>query len=131
MCDLIFNLPQGHDTQRLSFAPHLSASRRQRIALARALFGSPRLMVLDGPAANLDRGVDGALDAAIDDIRVDEKAVVLGSHRSLAINKANLLLFVVDSIQRGFGPRKKVMELYQRSQTDNPNTENANRGRSN
>lgn len=88
-------------------------------------------MVLDEPNANLDRGGDDALDAAIDDMRADGKAVVLVSHRSQAINKADLLLFIVNGIQRAFGPRKEVMKLFQRSQADNPNAESTNRCRSN
>ena len=129
--ELILNLPKGYETQLGAFATHVSAGQRQRIALARALFGSPRLVVLDEPNANLDRGGDDALDAAIDNMRADGKAVVLVSHRSQAISKADLLLFIVNGSQRAFGPREEVMKLFQGSQRDIANTENSNRARNN
>ncbi|MEM8974496.1 MAG: type I secretion system permease/ATPase [Pseudomonadota bacterium] len=115
--DLILNLPQGYETQLGSFATHLSAGQRQRLALARALFGSPRLVVLDEPNANLDRIGDDALDAAIDDMRADGKAIVLVSHRVQAIGKADLLLFIDRGVQRAFGPRQEVMKMFQNGQT--------------
>ncbi len=121
--DLILNLPQGYETQLGSFATHLSAGQRQRLALARALFGSPRLVVLDEPNANLDRIGDDALDAAIDDMRADGKAIILVSHRVQAIGKADLLLFIDRGVQRAFGPRQEVMKMLQSGQTnaDGPN----------
>lgn len=114
--ELILNLPQGYETQLGSFATHLSAGQRQRIALARALFGSPRVVVLDEPNANLDRIGDDALDAAIDDMRADGKAIVLVSHRVQAIGKADLLLFIDRGQQRAFGPRQEVMKMFQNGQ---------------
>ena len=114
--ELILNLPQGYETQLGSFATHLSAGQRQRLALARALFGSPRFIVLDEPNANLDRVGDDALDAAIDDMRADGKAIVLVSHRVQAIGKADLLLFIDRGVQRAFGPRQEVMKMFQNGQ---------------
>ncbi|MEM9355060.1 MAG: type I secretion system permease/ATPase [Pseudomonadota bacterium] len=124
--DLILNLPQGYETQLGSFATHLSAGQRQRLALARALFGSPRLVVLDEPNANLDRIGDDALDAAIDDMRADGKAIILVSHRVQAIGKADLLLFIDRGVQRAFGPRQEVMKMFQGGQ-NNPSGQSPGR----
>lgn len=111
--ELILALPNGYETQLGSFGTYLSAGQRQRIALARALFGNPRLVVLDEPNANLDRVGDDALDNAIDGMRSRGQAVVLVSHRVQAIGKADLLLYVDRGIQRAFGPRDEVMRMLQ------------------
>ena len=113
--DMIMALPQAYETQLGAFGTHLSAGQRQRIALARALFGNPALVVLDEPNANLDRVGDAALDAAIDGMRSRGQAVVLISHRTQAINKADTLLYLERGIQRAFGPRADVMKLIAQS----------------
>lgn len=129
--DLILNLPQGYETQLGSFATHLSAGQRQRIALARALFRSPRLVVLDEPNANLDRAGDDALDAAIEGMRADNKASVLVSHRIQAISKADLLLVIDRGIQRAFGPCQEVMKLLQGGERNSLTAEIITRSKAN
>jgi ATP-binding cassette, subfamily C, bacterial exporter for protease/lipase len=111
--DLITALPKGYDTELGSFGQYLSAGQRQRIGLARALFGMPALVVLDEPNANLDRAGDEALAAAIDGMRARGQAIVLVSHRVQAIQKADDLLYIERGVQRGFGPRDEVMRMLQ------------------
>jgi ATP-binding cassette, subfamily C, bacterial PrsD len=110
--EMIMALPQAYETQLGAFGTHLSAGQRQRIALARALFGNPPLVVLDEPNANLDRVGDAALDAAIDGMRSRGQAVVLISHRTQAIGKADTLLYLERGVQRAFGPRAEVMKMF-------------------
>lgn len=111
--DLILALPKGYETELGAFGTYLSAGQRQRIGLARALFGDPALIVLDEPNANLDRLGDEALASAIDGARARGQAVVLVSHRVQAIGKADMLLYLERGVQRAFGPRAEVLKLLQ------------------
>ena len=111
--ELILALPNGYDTQLGAFATYLSAGQRQRIGLARALFGRPALVVLDEPNSNLDRVGDEALASAIDGMRRRGQTIVLVSHRVQAITMADLLLYIDRGIQRAFGTRDEVMRLFQ------------------
>ena len=111
--ELILALPKGYETELGAYGTYLSGGQRQRIALARALFGTPPLVVLDEPNSNLDRPGDEALSAAIDGCRSRGQTVVLVSHRVQAIGKADLLLFLEKGQQRAFGPRNEVMKLFQ------------------
>ena len=111
--ELIMALPEGYETQLGAFGTYLSSGQRQRIALSRALFRHPALVVLDEPNSNLDRDGDEALAAAIDGMRERGQAVILVSHRVQAIGKADLLLYLERGAQRAFGPRREVMKLFQ------------------
>ncbi|MDX2157072.1 MAG: type I secretion system permease/ATPase [Hyphomicrobiaceae bacterium] len=118
--DMILALPKGYETQLGSFGAYLSAGQRQRIGLARALFGRPALIVLDEPNANLDRTGDEALAAAVDGMRACGQAIVLVSHRVQAIGKADLLVYLDRGQQRAFGPRDEVLRFIQQGNTPRP-----------
>ena len=111
--ELIMALPQSYETQLGAFGAYLSAGQRQRIGLARAVYGHPPLIVLDEPNANLDRSGDEALSAAIDGMRARGQAVVLVSHRVQAIGKADCLLYIEKGAQKAFGPRAEVIKFLQ------------------
>lgn len=113
--ELVLALPKGYDTELGAFGTYLSGGQRQRLALARALFGTPPLVVLDEPNSNLDRPGDEALASAIDGMRKRKQTIILVSHRVQAIGKADLLLFIEKGQQRAFGPRDEVMKLFQGS----------------
>ncbi len=106
---LILDLPHGYDTELGSFGSHLSAGQQQRIALARALFGNPVLLVFDEPNSNLDSDGDAALIEAIGELKQQNRTVIIVSHRSSAIGRADLLLVLEAGQVRAFGPRDEVI----------------------
>ncbi|TVQ97008.1 MAG: type I secretion system permease/ATPase [Desulfovibrionales bacterium] len=90
--DLILRLPQGYDTPVAPRAVNLSAGQRQRIALARALYGNPRLLVLDEPDANLDDAGRQALAQAITAARGKGNLILLISHRPWILKMADTVI---------------------------------------
>ena len=75
--DMIIQLPQGYDTEIHAEAVGLSGSERKRIALARAIYGRPRVLVLDEPAANLDRPSRRAMEAAVVELKKRGCSIVI------------------------------------------------------
>jgi ABC-type protease/lipase transport system fused ATPase/permease subunit len=78
--DMILRLPEGYRTRVGSGGVRLSGGQRQRIGLARALFGRPRLVILDEPSAHLDIEGRRGLVAALEHLRKGGAAVVVVTH---------------------------------------------------
>lgn len=106
--DLILNLPGGYDA-RVGQDVFLSGGQVQRIALARALYKKPPLIVLDEPNSNLDGEGDQALARAMMALRKAGSAVVVMAHRPSAIAAANKLLMLRDGAQIEFGDKQEVL----------------------
>ncbi len=107
--DLILQLPDGYDTQIDPLFPVLSAGQRQRIALARALFGEPFLVVLDEPNANLDAEGEEALSRAINGIKARGGIAVVITHRPGILAQADTVLVMNEGKMAAFGPREAIM----------------------
>jgi ABC-type protease/lipase transport system fused ATPase/permease subunit len=82
---------------------------RQRIGLARALYGAPRLVVLDEPNANLDEKGDAALIQTLRTLRSCGATVVVVTHRKNLLMMADLMLLLVDGAGKAFGAPKDVL----------------------
>jgi ATP-binding cassette subfamily C protein PrsD len=108
--ELIAGLPEGYDTQLGPRGASLSAGQRQRIGLARALFGDPFLLVLDEPNSNLDHEGDMALQAALGEAKRRGAIIIIVAHRPSAIGVADKLLYLQDGRQVAFGTKAEVME---------------------
>ena len=88
---------------------YLSAGQRQRIGLARALYGNPTFVILDEPNSNLDAKGDSALQEAILKLRQRGATTVLVAHRPNAIAHCNKLLVIDGGELKAFGPRDEVL----------------------
>lgn len=107
--DLVLRLPDGYNTQIGEGGAALSAGQRQRIALARALYRDPFLVVLDEPNSNLDAEGEQALAQAILGIRARGGIAVVVAHRPSALAGVDLVLVMSDGRVQAFGPRDEVL----------------------
>jgi ABC-type protease/lipase transport system fused ATPase/permease subunit len=106
--EMILGLPDGYDTRIGERGLALSAGQRQRIGLARAVFGHPFLIVLDEPNANLDVEGENALVSAIATLRSQQSIVIAISHRPNALAALNMTMVMKDGRSIAFGPREEV-----------------------
>jgi ABC-type protease/lipase transport system fused ATPase/permease subunit len=107
--DLILRFPSGYDTRLGEDGFVLSVGQRQRIALARALYGDPFLTVLDEPNSNLDADGEEALTAAIHGVRARGGVAVVVAHRPSALAACDLILMMRDGKVTAFGPKDEVL----------------------
>lgn len=107
--DLIVQLPDGYDTLLGEGAHDLSAGQRQRVGLARALYGDPFLVVLDEPNANLDADGDALLSKAIASVRARGGIVLVIAHRPSALAAVDHLLMIKNGRQQAFGEKENVL----------------------
>ena len=107
--DLIVSLPQGYDTQIGDEGRVLSAGQRQRIALARALYRDPFLVVLDEPNSNLDAEGEAALMKAIKGVRDRGGVVIVVAHRQNVLLAVDQVLVMGNGKVLGFGPKDEVL----------------------
>src|SRR4029077_15854242 len=106
--DIILRLPQGYATRIGQGGMSLSAGQRQRIGLARAVYGDPFLVVLDEPNANLDADGENALTRAIQILRRNNSIVVVIAHRPSAIAALNMAMVLYDGKVIAFGPTEEI-----------------------
>lgn len=107
--EMILRLPDGYDTQIGEAGAILSGGQRQRIALARALYGSPRFVVLDEPNANLDAEGEAALVATFADLKARDITLVMVSHRPALMSHLDKLALLNDGVLEAFGPTASVL----------------------
>jgi ATP-binding cassette subfamily C protein len=119
--DMIVRLPEGYETQIGDNGTVLSAGQRQRIALARALYKDPFLVVLDEPSSNLDAEGDKALSEAIMRVRQRGGIAIVIAHRRSALAAVDQVLALMHGQQQAFGPRDEVLaKLFNKPQQAPP-----------
>jgi len=106
--ELIMGLKGGYDAV-IGKDIVLSGGQVQRIALARAVYKVPKLIVLDEPNSNLDAEGDASLSLAIRRLREAGSTVVVMAHRPSAIQSVNKILMLKNGMQHDFGDKKDVL----------------------
>ena len=107
--EMILHLPQGYDTVIGGVGGILSGGQRQRIGLVRAIYGNPRLLVLDEPNSNLDDKGETELVEAIHRIKSQGCTVIIISHRTKVLSSVDKILVLKEGAPVSYGPRDQVL----------------------
>jgi PrtD family type I secretion system ABC transporter len=112
--DYILALPEGYNMRIGAGGSRLSAGQRQRIGLARALYGDPVLVVLDEPNANLDAPGEAALLHTLRSLKESGTTVILITHRPAGLDLVDRFLVLDRGEIRAFGPKSSVVQVLNR-----------------
>jgi PrtD family type I secretion system ABC transporter len=107
--EAIMRLPRGYNSEIGEAGLKLSGGQRQRIGLARAIFGRPRLVVLDEPNASLDHEGEEALHKAIARLKELGTTIVMIAHRPSVLGLADKLLVLRNGTVDAYGSRAEVI----------------------
>ncbi len=107
--EMILRLPNGYDTVIGGSGGMLSGGQRQRIGLARAVYGQPKLLLLDEPNSNLDDQGEKELVEAINRIKQQGCTIVIITHRTMVLQCVDKILVMKEGAAVGFGPRDQVL----------------------
>jgi PrtD family type I secretion system ABC transporter len=107
--ELVLAMPLGYATRIGAHGAALSGGQRQLIALARAMFRVPSVVVLDEPNSNLDTAGEEKLLDCLRKLKESGSTVVIISHRAGALNGVDKLLLLQEGRMVGFGPRQEIM----------------------
>ncbi|QDZ11010.1 type I secretion system permease/ATPase [Devosia ginsengisoli] len=107
--EMIVRLPDGYDTQLGPMGTALSAGQRQRIGLARALYGDPFVVIMDEPNAFLDAEGEQALNLAIRQIRARGGIAVVVAHRPSILAEVDMVAVIQNGRMTAFGPKDEIV----------------------
>ncbi len=110
--DLIVRLPRGYMTKVSDGNSGLSGGQKQRIALARALFGDPRLVVLDEPNSNLDAEGEAMLQTVMTELKARGVTTFVVAHRPSVLANVDRILVLRDGLVERFAPRNEILGQY-------------------
>lgn len=114
--DLILTLPNGYDTQLGEYGRGLSGGQKQRLALARAVYDLPRLIILDEPNSNLDSEGDKALCLAIEEFKRQHCTLIIITHRPFLIRYVENVLILHPGMSPRFGTPQTLLNQEKTSQ---------------
>ena len=119
--EMILKLPQGYDTVIDAVGGVLSGGERQRVGLARAVYGDPKLVLLDEPNSNLDELGEMALQNALDALKEKKTTVIVITHRRGILSELDKILLMRDGRMISFAPRDEALKQSQQ-QVSRPKT---------
>jgi ATP-binding cassette subfamily C exporter for protease/lipase len=109
--DMILRLPEGYKTDVGLHGNRISLGQRQRIGLARALFGDPPLIVLDEPNSNLDSEGDQALIRALAHLKQQGRTILIVTHQPVPLQLADKILVLKEGSVAAFGNRDEILKM--------------------
>lgn len=118
--EMILRLPQAYETPIGEGGTALSGGQRQRIGLARAMYGSPALIVLDEPNANLDEAGDAALVEALCEMKRENCTVFVMTHRLNVLSVVDAVMVLANGSIQAYGPREAVLKAMPQRPLPNP-----------
>jgi PrtD family type I secretion system ABC transporter len=107
--EMILGLPNGYDTDIGEAGRNLSGGQRQRLGLARALYGNPKLVILDEPNSNLDDAGEAALMQTLAQLKSRKVTTIMVTHKVSMLAAANKILLLTAGQVAMFGPRDEVL----------------------
>jgi ATP-binding cassette subfamily C protein len=122
--EMILKVPRGYEARLGADGAHLSAGQRQRLALARALYRDPFLVVLDEPNSNLDADGEAALISAVNAVKERGGIVVMVAHRSNALSVVDQIAVMANGRIATIGPRNEILRKVVRTGPGQPGTMN-------
>ena len=111
--ETIMALPHGYESEIGDDGCFLSGGQRQRVGLARAIYGNPRLLVLDEPNSSLDEAGEQALVQTLLALKAQGATILVITHRTSVLQAADLMLLLVEGQGRAYGPRDQVLAALQ------------------
>lgn len=113
--DIILRMPNGYDAQIGKGGMTLSGGQRQRLALARAVYGDPKILVLDEPNASLDAAGEQALIEALQQLKKAGKTTILITHNPNFLQHVDKLLVLKNGETAAFGLKEMVLAQIKQS----------------
>jgi PrtD family type I secretion system ABC transporter len=120
--EMVLRMPHGYDTPIGEGGTILSGGQMQRIGLARALYGNPRLVVLDEPNANLDAEGEGNLHRIITELKRDGVTLVVITHKPSLLQHIDKVLVMREGTMEAFGPTREILSRITGEQAAVPST---------
>jgi PrtD family type I secretion system ABC transporter len=115
--DTVMRLPRGYDTHIGEGGARLSGGQRQKLGLARAFFGDPRLIVLDEPNASLDPEGEEALRRAIDEMKSRGATIIVIAQRLGILSVADSVVVLDNGMVNAYGERREIAERIAQGRT--------------
>lgn len=110
--EMVLQFPNGYDTQYIPGNTVLSPGQKQRLGLARAIYGAPKFVVLDEPNSNLDGDGERALMNALQGLKNRKVTTIIIAHRPSILAMVDKVMMMRNGQIEIIGPRDEVLQRF-------------------